>query len=181
MGISLRTKLVASAVTGLALTTLAAGPALADGNTTTTFTLTGAGLGVSVPASAILSSSTNIGITTLSSQLGDVTVADNRGSIAASWTATVSSTDFKIGAGGAHKEIAKDNVSYASGAPTASSGLGVDVPTIVPVALDSSKQAFAHTGVIGTQSTTWNPTVSVTVPADASAGTYSGTITHSVA
>lgn len=180
MRISVRSKLVGAAVAGLSLTALAAGPALAD-TTTTTFTLTGAGLGVSVPALADLSSSTNIGITQLSSQLGAVTVADNRGALAASWTATVSSTDFKIGAGGAHKEIAKGNVSYASGAATASTGLGVDVPSLVPMTLDQDRTAFQHTGVIGTQSTTWNPTITVSVPADATAGTYSGTITHSVA
>jgi len=180
MHATLRTRLLLVTVGALAASTLVAGPAQA-GDTTTTFTLTGSGLGVSVPATADLSSSTNIGVTSLSSQLGDITVTDNRGSLLTSWTATVSSTDFKIGAGGTHLEIAKANVSYASGAATASTGLGVDVPTLVPVTLDTSRTAFSHTGVVGTQSSTWNPTVSVTVPADATAGTYSGTITHSVA
>ncbi|MCU1484970.1 MAG: hypothetical protein JWN67_1716 [Actinomycetia bacterium] len=181
MRISLRTKLVASALGGLALTALATGPALAAGDTTTTFTLTGAGLGVSVPATANLSASTNIGVTSLSSQLGAIQVADNRGSLLAAWTATVSSTDFTTGAAGAHEKVTKGNVSYSSGLATASTGLGVDVPSLAPMSLSSSQTAFAHTGVIGSQSTTWNPTVAVTVPADAVAGTYTGTITHSVA
>jgi hypothetical protein len=32
----------------------------------------------------------------------------------------------------------------------------------------------------GNNFATWNPTVSITLPAQAVAGTYSGTITHSV-
>jgi hypothetical protein len=181
MRISLRTKLTATAIGGLALTALAAGPALAAGDTTTTFTHTAGSLGVSVPSSADLSSSTGIGITSLSGQLGAIQVTDNRGSLAASWAATVASSDFTTGGAGAHETIPKANVLYTSGGATASSGLGVDVPSLPAMSLDSPKTAFAHTGVIGSQSTTWNPTVAVNVPTDAVAGTYSGTITHSVA
>ena len=36
------------------------------------------------------------------------------------------------------------------------------------------------TGVVGVNAATWNPTISVTIPANALAGTYSSTITHSV-
>jgi hypothetical protein len=178
--ISRRTKLVASAVAGLALTTLAAGPAMAAGDTTTTFTLTGDGLGVSAPVNALLDS-VDIGLTGLAGQLGSITVADNRGALATSWTATVSSTDFTTGAAGPHETIAKANVLYSSGLATASQGLGVDLPTLVPVSLGTSQTAFAHTGVIGTQSSSWNPTIQVSIPSDAVAGTYTGTITHSVA
>jgi hypothetical protein len=177
---SLRHKLLAMAAMGMALSGLATGTARA-GVTTTTFTLTGAGLGVSVPTSANLSSSTNIGVTSLSSQLGNIQVADNRGSLGTAWTATVSTTTFTTGAQGTHETIPKANVSYASGLPSTSTGLGVDVPTLVPVALGTPQVAFAHTGVIGSQTTTWNPTVSITVPVDAVAGSYTGTLTHSVA
>jgi hypothetical protein len=177
---SLRNKLLATAAIGMVLSGLATGTARA-GDTTTTFTLTGAGLGVSVPVSAILSSSTNIGITALSSQLGNIQVADNRGSLGTAWTATVSTTTFTTGAQGPHETIAKGNVSYASGLPTATAGAGVDVPTLVPMALSTPQVAFAHTGVIGSQTTTWDPTVTITVPADAVAGTYTGTLTHSIA
>jgi hypothetical protein len=173
-------KVLATMVLGLAITALAAGPALAA-DTTTTFTLTGAGLAVNVPVSANISSSTNIGITSLSSQLGAVQVADYRGSLAASWTATVATTTFTTGGAGTHETIPKANVSYASGLATATVGLGVDVPTAAPVALGTPQQAFAHTGVIGSQSTTWNPTITISVPVDAVAGSYTGTITHSVA
>jgi hypothetical protein len=179
--VSLRTKLVASVATGLALTALAAGPAMADGDTTTTFTLSGAGIGVSVPAAATISASTDIGVTSLSGQLGAIQVTDNRGSLLASWTATVAATDFTTGGAGDHETIDKANVTYASGLATATTGLGLDVPTLVPVSLATPQTAFAHSGVVGTQSTTWNPTIAVSVPSDVVAGTYTGTITHSVA
>lgn len=37
------------------------------------------------------------------------------------------------------------------------------------------------TNVSGINTATWNPSISVTIPANALAGTYSSTITHSVA
>ena len=165
-----------------AVVVLGAGPAMAaPGDTATTFTLADGGLGISVPANASLSNSTLIGTTSFSGQLGAITVTDHRGALLGSWTASVSSTSFTTGGGGANRTIAAGNVSYASGAATATTGVGVDVPTLVPVSLDESRTAFAHTGVIGAQSTTWNPTLTVTVPADVVAGSYSGTVTHSVA
>ena len=41
--------------------------------------------------------------------------------------------------------------------------------------------AFDHTGGTGGNSATWDPTLEVRVPLTAIAGTYSGTVTHSVA
>ena len=178
---TLRRRLLGATVAAMALTAVSVGPAHADGATTTTFTLTGAGLAVSAPASANLSASTGIGTASLSAQLGGVTVADNRGALLTSWTASVISTDFVTGGGGANKTITAANVTYSSGLATATSGVGVDVPMAAPLTLDQSRTAFAHTGVIGSQSTTWDPTVTVSVPTNVIAGTYSGTITHSVA
>jgi hypothetical protein len=36
------------------------------------------------------------------------------------------------------------------------------------------------TAVVGVNTATWNPSIAVTLPAGAQAGTYSATITHSV-
>jgi hypothetical protein len=36
------------------------------------------------------------------------------------------------------------------------------------------------TAVLGVNTATWNPSIAVTLPAGAQAGTYSATITHSV-
>jgi hypothetical protein len=180
--VSLKTKLVASAAAGLALATLAAGPAMADstGDTDTSFTLTGAGLEVSVPSAATISASTFIGITSLSGQLGDVTVTDDRGGLLHSVTATVSATDFTTGTAGDHEVITKDKVTYSSGLASDSTGVGLGVPSGI-VTLGSSQTAFSWTGVVGSQSATWDPTITVDVPVDVVAGTYTGTITHSVA
>ncbi|WJK42161.1 hypothetical protein O7608_07170 [Solwaraspora sp. WMMA2056] len=41
--------------------------------------------------------------------------------------------------------------------------------------------AFSHDGGTGNNSATWNPTLDVNVPLANIAGTYTGTVTHSVA
>jgi hypothetical protein len=60
---------------------------------------------------------------------------------------------------------------FTSGQPTVSDA----------VVLSSSRTAFTHTAGISTSSASFNPTLIITVPAAAVAGTYTGTITHSVA
>jgi hypothetical protein len=177
-----RTKqfLVGSGLAAAAVLGATAIPAFAVGDTTTTFTLAGNGLSISVPGSANLSTSgsTLIGATSLSGSLGAVTVTDNQGTLAHTWTATVSSTDFTTGGGGSNKTITKDNASYTPGT-VSTSGVGVAVGTPAS-SLATSSSVVTATAVIGSMTATWNPTVSVTIPTSVIAGTYSGTITHSV-
>lgn len=188
MRTSIRTKLLASVVAGAAIVGVAAGPAMAE-DTTTTFELTAGALAVSVPASATITGvSTGTGST--ASALGDVTVDDARGALlTAGWTATVSGSDFVTGnddpasTGYADRVIAKANVSYNPGllgGLLTSSGTAVRVPGTAG-SLGSSRTAYSATGVVGNNVTTWNPTITVTIPSDAVAGAYSGVITHSVA
>jgi hypothetical protein len=47
--------------------------------------------------------------------------------------------------------------------------------------LSVSRTAFRSTGLVLSISTSWNPTIVIDIPDAAVAGTYSGTITHSVA
>jgi hypothetical protein len=177
-----RSKRIAVAAAGIAtaatiaITTVPAGA----GDTTTTFTLAGNGLSISVPGSADLSTSgsTLIGATSLSGTLGTVTVTDNQGTLAHTWTATVSATDFTTGGGGANKTVTKDNASYTPGT-VSSSGIGAAVGTPA-LSLSTSASVVTATAVIGAMSASWDPTVSVTIPSSVIAGTYSGTITHSV-
>ena len=61
-------------------------------------------------------------------QIGAVSVTDQRGSLLGSWTASVTSSDFTTGTQTAEETIAKANVSYWSGAATASTGVGVFAP-----------------------------------------------------
>lgn len=162
-----------------------AGPADAasSGNTTTTFAVNSGALGITVPATANLGSG-NPG-TSISAALGGVTVTDNRALLTASWTATATSTSFTTGGGTAPETIANTAVSYWSGAATATSGSGTFTPgqanAGAAVAMGTSVTAFTLTGGVGDNSASWNPTLVIAVPAAAVGGTYTGTITHSVA
>jgi hypothetical protein len=155
----------------------------ADAAQGVTFTLTAGSLAVSDPANTSLGSVAT-GTATVSSSLGTVTVTDARGALGGTWTSTVSATDFTTGAASAAETIAKAQVDYWSGAATASSGTAVVLPGQLLVAnrqaLGSSRTAFSATATVGNNSTAWNPTVVVNIPSAAVAGTYSGTITHSV-
>ena len=50
-----------------------------------------------------------------------------------------------------------------------------------PPDLTGAVAAVTATGITGDNSATWNPTINVAVAGGKAAGTYSGTITHSVA
>jgi hypothetical protein len=142
-----------------------------------------AALSISVPGSVSLGSKTP-GSASISGQLGPVTV-NASGLVAPSFTATVSTTVFTTGAGGANETIAKSAVSYWSGPATAAVGTLSTTPGQVNAAaaqsLSSSRTAFSAVGLLLTIQVVWNPTLIITLPSNAVAGTYTGTITHSVA
>ncbi|MDH6124622.1 hypothetical protein P3T39_001564 [Kitasatospora sp. GP82] len=161
------------------------GPASAagSGNTTVTFSITVGALSITVPASAGLPAGTPGG--TITGQLGAVTVTDNRALLTASWTSTVSSTDYTTGGGTASETITKSNVSYWSGPATATTGSGTFTPGQATATqkqpFSSTVTAFTLTAGVGNNSASWNPTLVVAVPAAAVGGNYTGTVTHSVA
>lgn len=177
----------AATVGAVALATAASvGLAPADAaDSDTSFDLTAAGgLSISVPASVDLgSAATNDG--TLSSQLGTVTVTDERGVLTGSWTATVSATDFTTGGATADETIANASVDYWAGLATSTSGTVVATPgqatALDAQSLDVSRTAFSATGIVGNNAVSWNPTLVVNIPSDSVVGTYTGTVTHSVA
>lgn len=178
-----RLALVAAA--GITAAGLGVSPAFA-GDTAATFTLNGnaSGLTVSVPDGSVTPinlGSGNTGDTSLAGSLGNVTVTDSRGALTASWTATVSSTNFTTGTATTQETVAKANISYSSGASTniLSGQVGAFTPS-VGVTLGSAKTAGSWLGV-GNNTVRWNPTVTFTLQTAQVAGTYSGTITHSVA
>jgi hypothetical protein len=155
------------------------------GSTTTTFSLTGGALSISVPASPVSLGSAATGATTLSGQLGNVTVTDNRGVLLGSWTSQVSASNFTTGGGSAPETIPVGNVDYWSGLATSVTGTMTPVPGQLTVANEialstSASTAFSATGVIGNNSASWNPTLVVSIPSAAVAGTYTGTVTHTV-
>jgi len=168
----------------VALTTIALAVPARAADTTTTFDVTAGSLSISAAASADLGSGST-GAGAITSQLGTVSVTDARGALLGAWTASVSSTDFTTGTATADETIAKADLDYWSGASTSSSGTGVFTPgqltALVAEDLSASRTGFSATAVVGNNSVDWDPTLVVNTSADTVAGTYSGTVTHSVA
>jgi hypothetical protein len=161
--------------TTLALFTAAAAlPAQAA--TTATFTLTAGALSISAPTGSVSLGSqvASTGITTISGSLGVVTVTDQRGGTT-TWTTSVISTAFTPPAGPADPA---SNIIYGAGVITVT-------PTVVATAVAASDLTGVSTVVTGASTgistASWNPTISVIVPANYAPGVYSATITHSVA
>jgi hypothetical protein len=181
----LRRTLTAMATATAAIAVVGPANAATSGNTTTTFTVSanGTGLAITVPASAALG--TGSPGSTITSLLGAVQVTDARAVDPAAWTASVTSTDFTIPS--TADTIPAADVAYWSGPTTATTGSGVFTPgqptTANRTALSNSAPltAMSLSGGAGSNSATWDPTLVVSVPAAAVAGTYSGTVTHSVA
>ncbi|MFY1620433.1 hypothetical protein [Micromonospora sp. WMMD736] len=180
----MRRKLLAG-VAGIAATLALAGPAAADttGDTIVTLTVDAAGgLSITVPATA------NIGHgvegSTVTGQLGPVTVLDQRGSLTPNWNATVISTDFTTGGGTSGETIPNINVLYWSGPATATAGGGTFTPgqptAAQQVIINVPRTAMSHTGGTGNNFATWNPTLVVNIPVGTVQGVYTGTVTHSV-
>ncbi|WP_354645331.1 hypothetical protein [Kitasatospora camelliae] len=170
---------------GLAIVVAAAGVAsAAPGDTTVTFSVSGGSLSISVPAGPVGLGSGLPG-TSVSGQLGGVTVTDARALLSASWTASVISSSFTTGGGTSAETVPASAVSYWSGTATATTGTGTFTPG-QPTAgqaqtLDSSRTAYGLAGGTGNNSATWNPTLAIAIPAAAVNGVYTGTVTHSVA
>ena len=148
----------------------------ARATTPATFNLTAGGLSISAPTTSVSLGSQTVSNTssTISGSLGVVTVSDQRGG-ATTWVASVISTAFTPPSGPADPA---SNVSYAAGTITAS-------PLVVGVAVAAPDLTGVATVVTGTStgisSASWNPTISVFVPANFAPGQYSATITSSVA
>jgi hypothetical protein len=159
------------------LATLTAAFALPAGATTpATFNLTAGGLSISAPTSSVSLGTQTVSNTssTISGSLGVVTVSDQRGG-PTTWVASVISTAFTPPSGPADPA---SNVSYAAGTITASA-------LVVPIAVAAGDLTGVTTVVTGTStgisSASWNPTISIFVPANFAPGQYSATITSSVA
>ncbi|HUR47989.1 MAG TPA: hypothetical protein VMY88_00465, partial [Acidimicrobiales bacterium] len=139
---------------------------------------------ISAPASKNLGSAPT-GTASISAQLGTVTVTGS-GLVAPSFVATVTATVFTTGAGTASETIGKASILYWSGPATSVTGLlsggsPGQATSAQAVDLTVSRTAFSGSGVALSISASWNPTLIINIPAAAVAGTYTATITHSVA
>lgn len=173
--------LTAAAATVVALAAPAA--AAPSGDTIVTFTVSTANLDISVPASVNLGAA--FAGSSITGELGNVTVTDDRAALNATWTATVTSTAFTTGNGTAEETILPNLVEYWSGGAISTTGTGTFVPgqptQADAVALNVPRTAFSKTSGSGNNSATWAPDLRITIRASAVGGTYSGVITHSVA
>lgn len=154
-----------------------AAPGAQAAGTAATFQLTGGSLSITQPATASLGS-TGVGATTLSGSLGSVSVTDSRGLVSAIWTASAVSTAFTTGGATSNETVAATNIAYSAGtATTTGSGTFTATP-LSSMAVSSAVGAWTGVGI---NSATWNPTITFTFLPTQVSGTYSGTITHSVA
>ena len=145
------------------------------GDTTATFTIDAGALSITPPATANLGSRANtLGTASFTGSLGQVEVSDLRGATSGGWVASVISTAF-LGP----TTIPATAIGYTPGAVVAV-GAGTHVPT-TSSNLTGVVIAVTATGITGSNSATWTPTINVNVPALAPIGTYTATITHSVA
>ncbi len=179
----MRTKIIASAaalfIGGAGVLTLAV-PAFAAtaSNTPVTVEVTGGALTISAPAQSVDLGSviTSGNSQTVRAQLGNVAVTDNRAGTAG-WTATASASDFT-----GPQTIATSTFGLVVYTPpqAAVTGSATVNPATVSTLYPGGPVQVA-TNVGGSNTATWNPTIAVNIPANALAGTYSTSITHSVA
>lgn len=162
-----------------------AGPARAiSGNVTTTFAVTTGSLSISAPTGPVSLGTGGIG-SSVTAQLGSVTVTDLRAALSAAWTAHVSTTAFTPSGGGASGTVPQANVSYWSGPATATTGSGTFTPGQANAAakqdLSATRTAFTLTSGTGNNTASFNPTLVVSIPITLTVGQYTATVTHTVA
>jgi hypothetical protein len=135
-------------------------------------TVTSGALTISVPASANLGSGAPG--TTVSSATGAQTVTDARALVSASWTVTVAGTNFANGPSSIPATAASVNVGTVT-----TTGTITVIGTNVTLS-NSPQTVLTGTAGVGDNTASWNPTLTVAVPASAVAGLYTGTVTYSV-
>ncbi|MEU6652753.1 hypothetical protein ABZ904_25795 [Streptomyces sp. NPDC046900] len=174
-GVIVRARSLSVAATAAALVLVQPGLAVAadDPSTAVSFAVTSGALSLSAPVS------TNIGSgapgTQISGRIGAVSVTDDRALLSASWSVTAAETDFTSGA----STIPATNATYTVGTVT-TTGTITATPTNVTLSNTAQTVVTGSAGV-GDNTATWNPTVTVHVPAGAVGGGYTGTLTQSVA
>ncbi|MEU8331181.1 fibronectin type III domain-containing protein [Micromonospora sp. NPDC048839] len=137
------------------------------------------GLSINVPAITPLGTVTS-GTTGVSGHLGPVTVTDDRGPFSGQWVSLVSATNLTTGSGSGGETIPNSNITYASGAPLAATGVGTFHPQPGAV-LDMPQLAAGWSGPAGDpNSVTWNPTLWLAIPSTVVVGDYVTVVTHSV-
>lgn len=165
--------------------------------TTATFTISAGNLTITVPNSTVNlgSTATGNGITptTFAGDLGNTTVTDQRGNLSAIWTVSVTSSDFKTGTAlsgtcttdCAPQTVTASNIVYDSVTnvlTNTSTGTGVFTVATTASGLNNTTGATGGSWLgVGVNSATWNPHLLFTLQPTQANGTYTGTITQTVA
>ncbi|GAA1516033.1 hypothetical protein GCM10009677_56660 [Sphaerisporangium rubeum] len=163
-------------MSGTALTLAVLTDPAAAVDTTVTFTVTSGALTITAPAGPVSLGSAAAG-NSVSGPIGSITVTDARGGVPTSdWTARVSSTAFV----GPSDTVPSSAATYTPGPGTLITGNGT-LTSGPGGTLDVQRVAMSYSGGTGNSQATWNPTIAVAIPLSVGLGTYSGTVTHSVA
>ncbi|HEX6359620.1 hypothetical protein [Actinophytocola sp.] len=165
-------------VSSAALVLLVGGTANAA-DTITTFTLTAGEFTISAPTGTVALGTATAKATAQTVgpfSLGDVTVTDARGGVLG-WTASAISSAFTGGSG-----LAPTAITYTPPVATVTpTGLAVLAAPTAKTDLTAVTAVQVASTVTGPHTAVWNPTLTFAVPAGAIAGTYTATLTHSVA
>jgi hypothetical protein len=156
--------------------------AATTGSNTLTFQLTGAAsLAIAVPSNPSAVSGSIVTGSTVPVTLGSTTVTDNTGSLLG-WTVTADATDLTDGGSPAHT-IAKTNMLWLTGTVTAgATGLLTGVAVGAGGAFGTLPVTVARAlATTGGGSYSYPATVTLTVPANSYAATYTTTVTQTVA
>jgi hypothetical protein len=141
-------------------------------DTTTTVTIANGGVSLAAPPTAVLSAGipgTNSTVT-----LGNTTVTDARAGIL-NWTATVSLSALTVG----DETIPTTAASYFASTASLTGGSVLIAPSS-QLDLSTAKTSQETSTVSGNNTAIWTALLTVPIPAQALAGTYSGTLTQSV-
>lgn len=170
------TKALTAALTGLALTgAVLAAPASAADTTTATVTLTGGSLSIDAPATASGSASSAPG-STITVNITDTTVVDNRGSLLG-WTVTGSSGNFVKDAS---NSMPNSLFTWTTGTLATSNG-SLDGVTAGAGGLMGAPFAVAKAlATKGAGTYAYPATVTGLVPVNVTAGAYVAEITQSI-
>lgn len=172
----MRKSLFASVTIAGALAVAVISPAVSNAvPTNVTFTVAGGALTITAPTSQSLTVTGN----TATGDITPITVTDQRLGING-WTAKAISTAFDKPAPDP-ASIPATAVTYSAPLLPARTGISTVAGVFVPQAIDTNKTVVTATAVIGANTATWAGTVSVALPPEVVAGTYTGVVTHSVA
>ena len=144
-------------------------------NTTTTVTITGGLLSLTAPASAALSTGTPGANSTVT--LGNTTVTDARADVLG-WSATV--TLPALAGGTLTAETIPTTAATYLAATVTPTGTSTLAAPALGTDLTSAKVSQAATAVSGNNTATWTALLTVPIPAQVLADSYSAVLTQSV-